>query len=261
MTMARLPKDKALEHLRSALDEAPRLKSSGFNSSHFQTWKTSTTHRIGRIFRHKPEYSKRFGDSLILSIYESWGINIDRAISLIESMIEEVEDEWPDPLPTQAPDSRSGGIQVPQSDKVFVIHGHDQAARETIARFLERLQLEPVILHEQSNEGRTIIEKFEDYADVGFAVVLLTPDDTGASKRKPAENKDRARQNVVFEFGYFVGTLGRNRVCALVKGDIEKPSDLDGVVYIPLGEGDGWKLQLVRELRAAGFAVDANLAL
>ena len=147
------------------------------------------------------------------------------------------------------------------TNKVFVIHGHDESARETVARFLEKLELKPIILHEQPNKGRTIIEKFEDYADVGFAVVLLTPDDVGAVKDRKSDLRPRARQNVVFEFGYFIGKLGREKVCALVKCDIERPSDLDGILYVPLDDNDGWKMRLLQELKAAGFVVDANLAL
>ena len=120
------------------------------------------------------------------------------------------------------------------------------------------MELEPVILHEQPNKGRTIIDKFEEYADVRFAVVLLTPDDVGAVKDREADLLPRARQNVVFEFGYFIGRLGRERVCALAKGDIETPSDSDGILYVPLDDNDGWKMRLLRELKAAGFDVDAN---
>ena len=104
------------------------------------------------------------------------------------------------------------------TNQVFVIHGHDESARESVARFLEKLELEPIILHEQPNKGRTIIEKFEDYADVRFAVVLLTPDDVGAVKDRADDLRPRARQNVVFEFGFFIGKLGRERVCALGEG-------------------------------------------
>lgn len=279
--MPSLPKDKALEYLRNALNEIPKFKShaaftidpsdflSGvdggiarYERPNYEEWKIFTKHRIKRIFGNRREYidelEKYFHEEENHIKYRDEVL--DNVAILIRSMIEEIEDDWRD---SESPQLASEGsnIQVSQSNRVFVIHGHDRAAQETTARFLEKLGLEPVILHEQSNEGRTIIEKFEDHADVRFAVVLLTPDDTGASKRKPDENKDRARQNVVFEFGYFVGKLSRNRVCALVKGGIEKPSDLDGVVYIPLDEGDGWKLQLVRELKAAGFPVDANLAL
>ena len=146
------------------------------------------------------------------------------------------------------------------TNEVFVIHGRDNEAKETVARFLQNLDLTPVILHEQPNQGRTIIEKFEQHAQVGFAVALLTPDDVGALKNEEKNLKPRSRQNVVFELGYFLGRLGRERVCALTKGDIEIPSDYDGVVYISLDDG-GWKMNLIREFKNAGFDIDANRAL
>jgi predicted nucleotide-binding protein len=140
------------------------------------------------------------------------------------------------------------------SRKVFIVHGHDGGAREAAARFLERAGLEPIILHEQASRGRTVIEKVEAHRDVAFAIVLLTPDDEGCEKGgKP---RPRARQNVVFELGYFVGVLGRNRVCALRRGDVEIPSDLTGVVYISFGDSEPWKQELGRELQAAGFEID-----
>jgi len=140
------------------------------------------------------------------------------------------------------------------SREVFVVHGHDEAAREKIARFLERLQFKPIILHEQASRGRTIIEKVEAHADVGFAVVLLTPDDEGCEKGGTA--RPRARQNVVLELGYFLGRLGRTHVCALKRGDIEIPSDFEGVVYVGFDNSDGWKQALGRDLQAAGFDID-----
>jgi predicted nucleotide-binding protein len=146
--------------------------------------------------------------------------------------------------------------QVDAAKKVFVVHGHDEAAREGTARFLEKLGLEPVILHEQPNIGRTIIEKFEQHGDVAFVVVLLTNDDSGCVRGNEAASRPRARQNVIFELGYFIGRLGRTHVAALVKGEIEKPSDYDGVVYISMDEAGGWRLQLAREIRAVGLKVD-----
>ena len=146
-------------------------------------------------------------------------------------------------------------------NKVFVIHGRDDAARETVARFLERLGLKPVILFEQPNQGRTIIEKIEDNANVGFAMGLLTPDDLGAHADHRDTLAPRARQNVIFELGYFAGKLGRKRVCALVKKDAEIPSDYDGVVYIELDNAGAWKMKVFQELEAAGFDADANRAL
>lgn len=145
--------------------------------------------------------------------------------------------------------------------KVFLVHGHDEGARETVARFLERLGLEAIILHEHASGNRTIIEKIEHYSDVGFAVVLLTPDDVGTVANETNSLNRRARQNVILELGYFIGKLGRSNVCALKKGEVELPSDFLGVVYIPLDEGSGWKLQVAKELRAARFEIDMNDAL
>jgi len=145
------------------------------------------------------------------------------------------------------------------SRKVFVVHGQDTGAREAVARFLERTGFEPIVLHEQPNQGRTIIEKFEEHSAVGFAVVLLTPDDLGGIAGGAMQ--PRARQNVILELGYFIGRLGRDKVCALKSGDLELPSDIFGVVWTPLDAGGGWKVSLARELQAAGFEVDWNKAM
>jgi predicted nucleotide-binding protein len=142
------------------------------------------------------------------------------------------------------------------SRTVFIVHGHDSHPREAVARFLERIGFEPIILHEQPNGGRTIIEKFEKHGDVGFAVVLLTPDDFGGANGSAPES--RARQNVILELGYFIGALGRNRVCALKSGDLELPSDLLGVGWQPFDEGGGWKQALAGELQEAGYEIDWN---
>lgn len=140
--------------------------------------------------------------------------------------------------------------------KVFIVHGHDDAAKEGVARFLEKIGFEAVILHECPNKGRTIITKFREEAeDIGFAVVLMTPDDHGG--KVGCETSPRARQNVVFELGFFIGMLGPARVAALVKGELEKPSDFDGVVYISLDNGT-WKMALGQELQAAGYEIDWN---
>lgn len=156
--------------------------------------------------------------------------------------------------PTLLPE-RSG----PAARKVFIVHGHDEGARESVARFLEQLAFEAVILHEQANQGRTVIEKIEAHGDVGFAVVLLTPDDLGGVPAEPP--RPRARQNVLLELGYFIGRLGRARVCALKRGDVEVPSDFGGVVYEPFDNGGGWKQALGRELQAAGFDIDWNVVM
>lgn len=150
-------------------------------------------------------------------------------------------------------------LVVPMSNKVFIVHGHDDGARETLARFLEKLGFEAIILHEQANRGGTVIEKIEANRDVGFAVVLLTPDDEGR-RVKEQELKPRARQNVLLELGYFIGHLGRDRVCTLMRGSVDIPSDFAGVVWENMDDGGGWRVSLARELKAVGYEVDLNKA-
>jgi predicted nucleotide-binding protein len=155
--------------------------------------------------------------------------------------------------------SATSSIGIAGSRKVFVVHGRDNAAKESTARFLEKLRLQAVILHEQPSSGRTIIEKFENYSeDVGFAVVLLTPDDIGGINAKAHELNPRARQNVILELGYFIGRLGRTNVCALYKGGIELPSDYQGVVYIEMDDHDAWKTKLAQELVQAKVPIDLS---
>lgn len=148
------------------------------------------------------------------------------------------------------------------SNRIFIVHGHDGELKEKVARTLAQLGLEPVILHEQPDGGRTIIEKFEVNAeDCKFAVILLTADDLGQSteeKEKGEEPRARARQNVVFEMGYFMGRLGRPRVVVLLDRGVDKPGDLDGLVYVPTADDFEWKARLVKELKNCGYKVDAN---
>lgn len=146
---------------------------------------------------------------------------------------------------------------ISDNNKIFIVHGHDKLIKSEVARTIEKLGFEVVILHEKPNKGKTIIEKLEENADVGFAIVLLTPDDR-AKKSDEQKYKTRARQNVVFEFGYFAGKLGRERTVTLYREtkDFEKPSDLDGLLYIPYNEG--WKGKIVQELKACGYKFDAN---
>ena len=165
-------------------------------------------------------------------------------------------------------DDSSTEISTPQNQTrpkhmrdVFIIHGRDNGTKETVARFIEQLGLNPIILHEQPNQGQTIIEKFERHAEVAFAIALLTPDDTGGLSGDEQSIKPRARQNVIFELGYFMGKLDRGRVCALKEENVEIPSDYDGVLYIPLDESGGWKMTLMRELKSAGFEVDVDRVL
>ncbi len=141
--------------------------------------------------------------------------------------------------------------------KAFIVHGHDVAAQQETARFLEQIGFEAIILSEQPNKGMTIIEKLEHYIDTnGFGVVLYTPDDEGSAK-EAVNYKPRARQNVVFEHGWLIGAVGRNRVVQVVTDhNIELPNDISGVVYL---SEKSWKLDFLHEIAAMGYEVDFNL--
>lgn len=142
-----------------------------------------------------------------------------------------------------------------RGNKVFIVHGHDNGLKEEVARFVEKLGLEVIILHEQPNNGNTIIEKFEKFADeIGYAIILYTPCDKGFSnKDREKKIKDRARQNVVFEHGYFIGKLERKYVVAIKKDSVEEPSDLSGIIYLSYDEKGAWKNELIKEMNNAGF--------
>ncbi|MDZ4394295.1 TIR domain-containing protein [Cypionkella sp.] len=143
------------------------------------------------------------------------------------------------------------------SNRVFVVHGHGEAELQSVARFLEKIGLQPIILKEQPDGGKTIIEKFEHHADnASYAVVILTADDLGRAVSEDTLTQ-RARQNVILELGYFIGALGRSRVCALKKGQIELPSDILGVLWKEIDTNGGWQLSLAKELSQAGLPVDS----
>ena len=149
--------------------------------------------------------------------------------------------------------------QVPMDkSKVFIVHGHDGEAKQAVARFVEKIGLEAIILHEQASSGKTIIEKIEANSNVGFAIVLYTPCDEGRPKGEENQLKPRARQNVIFEHGYLIGKIGRKNVSALVKSDVETPNDISGVVYIKMDEADSWKYAVGKEMKACGYDIDLN---
>lgn len=148
----------------------------------------------------------------------------------------------------------------PVSRKIFIVHGHDNEALQSVARFISRIGLEEIILSERPDGSRTVIEKFEaESGDVSFAIVLMTPDDSGTALASES-TRLRARQNVLYELGYFAGKLGRGKVLVLMKGDIEIPSDLAGVLYTALDEHGGWKRKLLSELAYAKVPFDKEKA-
>lgn len=180
-----------------------------------------------------------------------------QALALLQQAVDALEEEIEFSEPeTVAIGSGAYAVETAKTRRVFIVHGHDEGARESVARYLEKIGFEPIILHEQANKGRTVIEKVEANGDVGFAVVLLTPDDEGRKIGDLIE--PRARQNVLLELGYFIGRLGRANVCAIRKDEVAIPSDFAGVVWENMDSAGAWKQALARELQAAGHVIDWN---
>jgi predicted nucleotide-binding protein len=181
---------------------------------------------------------------------------IDAKVHRIDSIIERIELI---PFSNQAKDitPKIEGAKTIDRSKVFIVHGHDNEAKLEVARFIEKIGFAPIILHEQASGSKTIIEKIEAYSDVGFGVVIYTPCDVGAKASELNDLKGRARQNVVFEHGFLIGKLSRSNVCPLVKGNVDTPNDISGIVYTSMDTAN-WQLELAKELRAAGYSVDMN---
>ena len=197
-----------------------------------------------------------FGEDIIKEVKHI----IKEKITYLESIIDQL------PLITQTPRvaveknsniDKNVGIK---SKDVFIVHGHDDGLKNEVARFVTDMGYDPIILHERPNQGKTIIEKIEAFSNVCYAIILYTPCDIGA----PNDGSDmqlRARQNVVFEHGYLIGKLGREKVCALIKGDVEKPGDIDGIIYVTYDNRGAWKKEIVKEFKDLGmkFNIDAIL--
>ena len=173
---------------------------------------------------------------------------LEECKGVFETYLHEMENE------EQSPEKLLISKNARSFQKVFIVHGHDHALKQEVARIIEKQGIEAIILSEQANGGKTIIEKIEENSDVGAAICLFTGDDYGKAKDATSENL-RARQNVVFEAGYFMGKLGRGNVILIASPDIEIPSDLQGVVYT---NKDMWQTDVLRELKAIGYNVDFN---
>jgi predicted nucleotide-binding protein len=269
----------AQEKIEAQIDKGSKLKAIEITSSEaveetrkqYYRWDEYNIELLGRIFTNDSlatEYrgysvGGSFSDRPLQRQIKELRDDVEYKIGNLQSILARLE-----LIPEQTQVSNAQHFQAlrsslpgPARKKVFIVHGHDEGAKQSVARFLEKLRVEAIILHELPNVGRTIIEKFESHSDdVGFAVVLLTPDDKGGS----ADSNTlvpRARQNVILELGYFMGKLGRNRVCALYRDQVEIPSDYVGVAYIALDPAGAWQLQLAKELKHADIDVDLNRAI
>ena len=257
---------KAFQRLKELRAQVDDLKYEDQENGRLDEWERAVKAALKRLFGTNSQHVRDFDvvhfSPMVISNYtdeshwhDSFRSGVTSAKSLLNAAIQEVVDY---DLPGGSP-SASAGDAGSLTRKAFVVHGHDNEMKEAVARFLERLRFTPIILHEQAGAGATVIEKIEKNGDVAFSIVLLSPDDVGARASDAKKLSPRARQNVILELGYFLGKLGRNRVVAILRGKLEVPSDFEGVVYIPF-EGEGWKLSIVRELKAIGYDVDANAA-
>ena len=240
--------DAGVKALQASIDET-LSNAFGHNSVDFKRYASAADLDDGPIFVNRSASPHEFQG------YFSAGK--DKAIKLLHQAVRSLEEKLEDAQPNHAFSSDADSERsAAKSRKVFVVHGRDDGPKEAVARFLEQLGFTPIILHEQANQGRTVIEKIEAHRDIGFAVVLLTPDDVGGLEGE--QSQPRARQNVLLELGYFVGLLGRRNVCALQKGEVEIPSDWRGVLNEKFDEQGAWRMALARELQSAGHAVDWN---
>ncbi len=249
---------KDSDRLKKIVDEIPELIAANVTSSDpvFQAWETKAErfliYKYGKdSLEHKKFIETSFSlgfisfDATRYDYIKACQDGLKVCQATFQTYLDEMlEDDLPE-APAKSPTSFS---------MVFIVHGHDSALRESVARIIEKQDVEAIILSEQANKGRTIIEKFENYSDVGGAICLFTADDVGKAKGQ-ADEKRRARQNVVFEAGYFMGRLGRDHIVILADKGVEMPSDLSGVVHTDTAN---WKIDLLKELRAMGYTVDFN---
>lgn len=250
-----MDRNEKLELLQQQIDEA-----NGGSPSEFSVWRQKTEvvlrNVVGDANPLYESFRKVHYSPMVWSVdtpnsrfAEAQAAGVRQAIAILNAAKLEVELTGGTPQPVDG--------SAPTGRKIFIVHGTNEARKHELARFLRALTgYEPTILHEQASSGRTIIEKFEDHAaDTAYAVVIASGDDVGREQTSGSD-QPRPRQNVVFELGFFFGSLGRNKVALLYEEGVERPSDTDGIVRISLDGAGGWKATLVRELEAAGVGVD-----
>ena len=252
-------KDEAKERIQECLLKLERISSDDL--VFLQRWHQETKDTLEAIYVSGAGkyFENNSGFAFIIRMNEGKILtraNVLRAEGILKRLLNELDDRGH----AQERTPRESGIGSVSND-IFIVHGHDELMISEVKMVLSKLELNPIVLREQPNQGATIIEKFEKFSNVGFAIVLMTPDDVGGKKYDDVDKlelRDRARQNVVLELGYFVGSLGRNRVCVLKQDGVETPSDILSVVYTPIDPSGYWKFELARELKAAGYRVTAD---
>ena len=247
------------EKLKQIIDEIPNLIGSNVSASDvsFKTWKTKAERfLINRYGKASYEYTDFSATSFSLHLFTIDTPHSEFVKACRDGLrkTQAVFQTYLDEISEQKSISTNDSVHYTYS-KVFIVHGHDNELKQSVARIIEKQGIEAVILSEKANKGSTIIEKFENYCDVGGAICLFTADDLGKAKNEE-KNNTRARQNVVFETGFFMGKLGRDHIVILADQGIEIPSDLSGVVYTST---EKWEIELFKELKAIGYKIDFNL--
>ena len=253
-----MDRESATALIQQRISEGEQLARIVNRHSDTDGWAHKLEHSLGRLLGDNPEWIGKFRHRHGIAVpgnpernadlaKENVAKTLSKLISLLD-IISESDEPGLDEL-----NAASAEMQI--TNRVFLVHGRADAQKNEVARFLDKAGLDVVILHERPNRGRTLITKFqEESADASFAVILVTPDDIGGLV--DGEAQPRARQNVVFELGFFIGRLGSERVCALITAGVERPSDFDGVVYVPFDPNGGWRTELMRELAAVRIPVD-----
>lgn len=251
--------DKIIQKLKSLKIEVSIADNGGIMTGLY--WRLSSL--LSKEFGENSVYIKRLKEIKDIDYETQKERNKGKLTGIIDQVLDDIDDTITDDskiLAGKEKITNSKPFVNVKNNKVFVVHGHNEVMKQGVARVIQKLGLEPIILHEQPNQGLTIIEKFFANSNVGYAVVLLSADDFGYPRNSTNPcPKLRARQNVIFELGFFMAKLKRNRVFALVENsdDFEIPSDYHGVIYVPFDGIDGsWKYRLAKELIDNGFVID-----
>lgn len=252
--------------LNDEVRDAYRGKGTDFAKERFAAWETALSNFFNNNCPTEKERFEKKRRSLYGAMQRDFESNENHFMkaygrpynAFIESLILDIRNDefhFP-PINKEVQDVKT--IPEAKSNKVFIVHGHDGEVKYRTEAFLHKHGFEPIILHLKASGNRTIIEKLEKYTDdVGYGIVLYTPDDLGQVKPKASNGElgNRARQNVIFEHGYLMGKIGRENVATIVKGNIELPNDISGIVYI---DNADWEINLIRELQLANYTIDSK---
>jgi predicted nucleotide-binding protein len=260
--------NKAIKRAKQLIEEGNTFtyenfstKSGGYPhafTAEYYAWKTKVESFILSNFGKSSAFYEAFKKGDDVAVFGNGPDQFSKQITMMLAALNAIIDT----LEFEPATEDSNPISIKLNNKVFIVHGHDEQLKHQLEIFLTELGLEPIVLHRKADEGLTVIEKFEKHSDVGYAFILLTPDDIAYHAREEdkleANRKKelRARQNVVFEFGYFIGKLGRQRVCCLYKECVVLPSDISGMIYKKVHNSvEEVAFSILKDLKAVGYHV------